>query len=521
MFPSVQPVHAAGGVTAGSTRSVWVPYAGASLPSWPPIGYGWDQWGGLTGGFPPQSVWWPPPFGPIQAPLPPSSSSSQGTVGSGLSILAGQPLVSSVPPASTSGQLSAPLQVTASASTVGGGPSSSGLRASPRQAPRRSDALDCYSDSDVSDVSQGVSSDESEDAAQEVEQEVEPAAPRRSSSDRGRLREAVQALWEIRPEAFAPPGDPKARRSLSAIEVILGKGQEDSILPPLLESPLITSAVSAAFRKVAGADVAGSSTASAPLQLGRFVGSHADSKSLPFDFVSSALPKQVLQLADNDRLLLPPQMAAKSDASRSLKVKLSDKATQLLEGSNRSALEMLSVADSLLSGVGLLLSNAGLNSQQSLEDVDRERVFSMLSSLGFCFSNLADNLARSYTNLVLARRDAVLESSKLDSHSCATFRSLPLSPPGLFGPQVQGLVHSLSERARDSALLRPSPPQQQQHSKRARGVGRKRRSSSTQGGPPAKSQQMASKDPSAGNSFRFRGSGRGGRGRPRGGLPPQ
>lgn len=123
-----------------------------------------------------------------------------------------------------------------------------------RRVPSRPIVEDLIPDSDSEGLldRQGASSDEGEDSTQERQQFEEPAAPRRPSSDRGRLREAVQTLFEVRPEVFASPSDHKQRRSLSSIEVVLGVEPEDFDLPPLRESPLIASALSTAFKKVSG-----------------------------------------------------------------------------------------------------------------------------------------------------------------------------------------------------------------------------------------------------------------------------
>ena len=110
------------GVAAGSTRSTWVPYAGSSVPAWPPVGYGWGQWGGLTGGFPPQSVWWPPPMGPGPVPLLPYV---QGVAGGSSSLLSGPSAVPSVPPASST-SLPSVAPVSTSAPVPVAGPSGLG-----------------------------------------------------------------------------------------------------------------------------------------------------------------------------------------------------------------------------------------------------------------------------------------------------------------------------------------------------------------------------------------------------------
>ena len=67
---------------------------------------------------------------------------------------------------------------------------------------------------------------------------------------------------------------------------------------------------------------------------------------------------------------------------------------------------------------------------------------------------MASGMATSYTNVVLARRDAHLLNSKVPPHAKGSFRVLPLSG-SLFGPQVADMLHQVSERAWDSVFLRP------------------------------------------------------------------
>ena len=78
----------------------------------------------------------------------------------------------------------------------------------------------------------------------------------------------------------------------------------------------------------------------------------------------------------------------------------------------------------------------------------------VLSSLGQCVSSLASGISTSYTNVVLARRDAYLQTSKIPVNAKSALRVLPLST-SLFGPQVADILHQVSERARDSAFLGP------------------------------------------------------------------
>lgn len=228
------------GVAAGSTRSTWVPYAGSSVPAWPPVGYGWGQWGGLAGGFPPQSVWWPPPLGPGPVPLLPYV---QGVAGGSSSLQSGPSAVPSVPPASST-SLPSVAPVSTSAPVPVAGPSGLGSRrlskvATSRRAPALChDGSPSSSSDEDSDVFRDVNVYEGEGYAGRDDSPKESPVSRRPSSDRSKLREAVKVLGEVRPEAFAPPGDNKSRCGLSAVELVLGSEPEQRGVPPLFESPL-------------------------------------------------------------------------------------------------------------------------------------------------------------------------------------------------------------------------------------------------------------------------------------------
>ena len=287
------------------------------------------------------------------------------------------------------------------------------------------------------------------------------------------------------------------------------------VFPPCSSRPWVSAARSSAFAAFAGkSDMTGPDSATVPILPGRLLGlTQVEWPRLPCSFQQAVLPPGVLKVSDNDRFLLSPDLASKAESSNAT-VRISVKSMRAMEGLNRAALEIVSVADSLLSGVGLLLSpEEGV--EQGSEESDRDSVFSLLSSLGFCFSSLAGVLSRSYADLVVARRDAFLEASAFDTHAKASFRALPLSSTDLFGPQVQGMVHTLSERARDSALLRPQAKRQ------AAKHWRKRPAVSTPGAPPPKVQRPSAPGTAHPPPSRFRDFKNRGRGKPRGGRAPQ
>ena len=153
-----------------------------------------------------------------------------------------------------------------------------------------------------------------------------------------------------------------------------------------------------------------------------------------------------------------------------------------------SSLKNLSLADVLLSGVGKLVVSPDDEipgpSMSKGDGGDRqEDLFLLLSSLGQCVSSLASGLSASYTNVVLARRDAYLGGSTISPQVRGSLRILPLSD-SLFGPQVSEMIHQASERARDSAFLRPPRAPAPFSRGSQAGRGRRRRFGGRGGGSP-------------------------------------
>ena len=170
-------------------------------------------------------------------------------------------------------------------------------------------------------------------------------------------------------------------------------------------------------------------------------------------------------------------------------VTLPDKVLSSWESQLLYSLTNLSLADSLLSGVGKVLVSSpdagipGPSSSAGERDDKQEDLFLLLSSLGQCVSSLASGLTSSYTNVVLARRDALLGKSSLPHHVRNSFRVLPLSDT-LFGPQVSEMVHQTSERARDSAFFKPPRAPAPFSQGPQAGRGKRRRFGSRGGGSP-------------------------------------
>ena len=240
--------------------------------------------------------------------------------------------------------------------------------------------------------------------------------------------------------------DPSHASEVSAIEEVLGCPSGTHAIPELRESRVVASAVQAAFKSASSA--------------GRGAPSHFLPCVKPWfqhsrylRFRREVLPEASLVASQAEKELV-------SAKEGSPVVTLPDKVLASWETQLVFSLKNLSLADSLLSGVSKVLvpsSDVGIPgpSTSAGQGGDRqEDLFLLLSSIGSCVSSLASGLASSYTNVVLARRDAWLGKSNIPPPVRSALRVLPLSD-SLFGPQVGEIVHQASERARDSAFLKP------------------------------------------------------------------
>ena len=201
---------------------------------------------------------------------------------------------------------------------------------------------------------------------------------------------------------------------------------------------------------------------------------------------------------------------------------LSDRVLASWESQLVHSLSNLSLADSLLSGVGKVFipspnaEGPGSSVLAGENELRQDDLFLLLSSLGQCVSSLAAGLSCSYTNVVLARRDALLGKAILPYQVRHSLRVLPRSD-SLFGPQVSDLVHQASERARDSAVFKPQRAHSTFDQGTKAGRGKKRRFGGRGGGSPQRKRAKQSFNQNKDADPTRKSSGRG-RSKP---FPPQ
>ena len=284
------------------------------------------------------------------------------------------------------------------------------------------------------------------------------------SSTAQRLSGALDVLLEVAPALFSDAVDPSHASEVSGIEEVLGCASNTLALQELGESKVVTSALRVAFKNAATVGASSSDRAAPPRFLPLVKPWLHSARCLRFKRVM--LPEGPLIASEAEKDLVRAKGKGTPPA-----VLLTDKILSSWEGHLLGSLKNLSLTDSLLSGVGKVLvapSDSGIPGTSCAQGVGgdkQEELFLMLSSLGQCVSSLASGIATSYTNGVLARREAVLVKSSIPPHMRSSLRVLPLSD-SLFGPQVSEMVHQASGRARDSAFLRPlepRPPSQRGH----------------------------------------------------------
>ena len=159
-----------------------------------------------------------------------------------------------------------------------------------------------------------------------------------------RLSGALDVVMEVSPEVFTGADEPSSYSELSGIEEILGCSSSHSVLPELKESKLVAAAVRAAFQRAA--DSCGKATElNSP---GRFL-----ARVPPWFHRASclrlrreSLPVRPLELSYAEKDLV---------SVKSAPISVFDKTLFVWEGQLLAALENLSLADTLLAGVGRIL----------------------------------------------------------------------------------------------------------------------------------------------------------------------
>ena len=276
--------------------------------------------------------------------------------------------------------------------------------------------------------------------------------------------DAIARLGNVLPE-YVSEARGNTSAGMSASELALGRRATSSGGLCLLESPMMGKALGDQMTKVRGGSEPPLPGTVPSLPSALQCGSFLKAEKLPFDakrFSCSSIPAAPAVLSQEDILLL-----GESGRSSARSVSLKEKCVLELEENSRRGLMAISAMDSFLAGliktVKEDVDDIGdeTPSFSLREEIDEDDLYSFLTAVSSCVSYTANSLASMHTNLVLARRDAILEDSHALKKSSVTknsLRAIPLSPDSLFGGgHVSSTLHSLAETKRDLVLTNPRP----------------------------------------------------------------
>ncbi|KAL8607181.1 hypothetical protein ACOMHN_009575 [Nucella lapillus] len=164
-------------------------------------------------------------------------------------------------------------------------------------------------------------------------------------------------------------------------------------------------------------------------------------EKLPFSrkacIVHDLIPGTALALSQEDLLLLQEE-----SCSQQRQAVLSERCLTEWEETERRGLEAVSVMDSFLGGLVLVLYDPDHTQFKLRHSPDPAAVVPFIQSMAEGLKYSADAFARLHMISVLARRDAVLSASQVTRfHSCrASLRALLVRPGSLFGNHVQATL---------------------------------------------------------------------------------
>ena len=271
------------------------------------------------------------------------------------------------------------------------------------------------------------------------------------------LASAIRRLAIISPEAVTSAQPSTAH--LSAAERKMGCSAKTEAGSLLCESPMVVEALQAAMVKVRGQDeppVAGSMpNLPSALPCGTFLTAKGHRMSNKKLLSSNALPSGKLKSTREDSLLVRES----EKSSYSLEVK--EKSFSEFEELTSAGLQSVSVMDSFLGGLVSVVSDDSSDSFSVKPDFDSADFTSFVQALSAGLKSTAAILASLHLNMVLCRRDALLQkSSSVKNARCrAALRAVPLHQSALFGnDHVSSMIHSLAESKRDLVFASPRPP---------------------------------------------------------------
>ena len=135
-------------------------------------------------------------------------------------------------------------------------------------------------------------------------------------------------------------------------------------------------------------------------------------------------------------------------------VMVSERALRRFEFTATRGLATAGMMDTLLAGLATAVDSPGEGPYTDSGGANATQT--LLSALSDCVQHTADHLATLYFNVVLLRRDRLLESSALPHTARAAARSVPVAQPWLFGSAAGQVVTEAAAHASSALALRAS-----------------------------------------------------------------
>ena len=270
------------------------------------------------------------------------------------------------------------------------------------------------------------------------------------------FRQSVGRLLGVCP-SFACTAEPSEDQGLSAVELALGVRPQASPQACLSESSLVSRALLKAQEAVRGpGPCQGWSPGSVPyfpgaLPCGRFLKPERSRTASRSHLAHDLLPKGPLAPSQEDLLLLPEKGRASS-----LSLLVNNKSLADWEELARRNLESASIIDSFLAGLVESIRDPSQEVFSLRDEICEETVSAFISAVAQGLRDLTSSSARLYTNVVLARRDALLSQSSIPGSSAqkASLRALPIKEGTLLEP----FLLSSSNRLSCAGIWPSSPP---------------------------------------------------------------
>ena len=159
---------------------------------------------------------------------------------------------------------------------------------------------------------------------------------------------------------------------------------------------------------------------------------------------------------------------------QSRSVDMKDKTLTEFEDLSRHGLLSVSAMDSFLGGLVNVVKDESSDTFSLKPDIDSEDLVTFVQAMAEELKSTASLLSSLHVNIILARRDALLNNSKVVTNpTCrAALRGVPIHPKALFGNgHVSATIKSVGEQKRDLAFASSQASKSRSSSLQSKGRG--------------------------------------------------